>query len=157
MNMTAREALDKISKLREEVYVSDEYGGIYDRMSHGQQQRIDALDMAISALEAQEPRVLKCEKCGREISEVHVNYFDHNGSDSFQQMPLVAHENGAYIDADRDWTGYELSEEERPETIVCPYCGEFPFNSTEIQVYDIVRLVCFSKPTVEQMAAEKWL
>ena len=38
---------------------------------------------------------------------------------------------------------YDLSEEEMFETITCPHCKQFPFKSTEIQVYDVVRVVCF--------------
>ena len=31
------------------------------------------------------------------------------------------------------------------DTITCPHCGKFPFESTEIYVYDIVRVVMFRK------------
>ena len=37
----------------------------------------------------------------------------------------------------------ELTEEEMRERIECPYCKQFPFGSEEIQVYDVVRIVCF--------------
>ena len=43
------------------------------------------------------------------------------------------------------WTGYEVSEEEMLDTIVCPHCKQFPFQSKEIQVYDVVRVVCFKE------------
>lgn len=43
----------------------------------------------------------------------------------------------------QNWTGYDLSEEEMLETITCPHCKQFPFKSKEIQVYDVVRVVCF--------------
>ena len=37
----------------------------------------------------------------------------------------------------------ELTEEEMVDRIWCPICHEFPFKSKEIQVYDVVRIVCF--------------
>ena len=31
------------------------------------------------------------------------------------------------------------------DTIVCPHCKKFPFHSKEIQVFDVVRVVCFKE------------
>ena len=87
---------------------------------------------------------MKCEKCGREIEAVIVSIFNRDGSDCDILLPLVeCEENAAYIDATQNWTGYELTEEEMLETIECPYCKRFPFKNQEMQVYDIVRIVCF--------------
>ncbi len=87
---------------------------------------------------------MKCEKCGTEIDSLLVGVFNSDGSDVYLKLPVTeCEENAAYIDTDANWTGYELSEEEMRETILCPHCEQFPFKNTEIQVYDIVRVVCF--------------
>jgi hypothetical protein len=129
-DMTQKEQIETLRELAGNVYYPRDAAALY---------------AGIAALEAQTPRVLKCEKCGREISEVLVNFFDHNGADSYEKVPFEVHENGIYVDVDQNWTGYELDEEERPETIQCPHCKEFPLESTETQVYTIVRVVCFTK------------
>lgn len=87
---------------------------------------------------------MKCEKCGTEIDSLLVDVFNYDGSDSYQKLPVTqCEENAAYIDTTANWTGYELSEEEMRERIMCPNCKQFPFKSEEIQVYEIVRVVCF--------------
>lgn len=90
---------------------------------------------------------MNCEKCGREIDAVLVATFNRDGSDCDILLPLVeCEENAAYIDATQNWTGYELSDEEQMETVLCPRCKQFPFKSDEMQVYDVVRIVCFRQP-----------
>lgn len=87
---------------------------------------------------------MKCEKCGSEIGTVLVSVFNRDGSDCDAKLPLIECEEGAaYIDTTQNWTGYELTEDEMRETIECPHCKQFPFRNPEIQVYDIVRVVCF--------------
>lgn len=87
---------------------------------------------------------MKCEKCGHELEKVKVDMFDRDGSDSFCPHYIYeAEEDAAVIETDQNWTGYDLSEEEMVDTIECPHCGKFPFKSTEIQVYNVVRLVMF--------------
>ena len=89
---------------------------------------------------------MKCEKCGQEINALLVDVFRYDGSDDFDEHPVFeCEENAAYIETTQNWTGYEQSEEEMLDTIVCPYCKQFPFQSKEIQVYDVVRVVCFKK------------
>lgn len=89
---------------------------------------------------------MKCEKCGAEINRIMVDSFIYDGSDiesaeCFSEMD----ENAVVIDVDADWTGYDLTEEEQRRTITCPCCKEFPFKNKEIQVYEIIRIVCFKK------------
>lgn len=85
-----------------------------------------------------------CEKCGAKIDEVWINHFNFDGSDSFKKISFQqADENAIVMETDQYWTGYELTEEEQRETIICPKCNEFPFKHGEIQVYDVVRIVCF--------------
>lgn len=87
-----------------------------------------------------------CEKCGKELEYIEVDRFEMNVIDfsakySYKEVPQDA----VIIDTDSTWTGYKLSEEERLETIRCPYCREYPFQETEIQVREIVRIVMFKK------------
>lgn len=87
---------------------------------------------------------MKCEKCGFEFEKVNVDMFDHDGSDWFYPHCIEEVENDAVIvETEQNWTGYELSEDEMVETIRCPHCAKFPFKSTEIHVYNVVRLVMF--------------
>lgn len=89
--------------------------------------------------------LVKCEKCGKEMSYVLVNKFNYSGSDSFLKYSYNRIGDCISIVTDRNWTGYELSEEEILETIVCPHCGKYPFQSKEIHVYDEVEIVMFPK------------
>lgn len=89
--------------------------------------------------------LVKCEKCGKEMPYVLVNKFNYSGSDSFLKYSYNRIGDCVSIVADRNWTGYELSEEEILETIVCPHCGKYPFQSKEIHVYDEVEIVMFPK------------
>lgn len=94
---------------------------------------------------------MKCEKCGKETAHLLISVFNRDGSDSdkFAFVELVdcpADEDGdnvAILETDQNWTGYELSEEEMMEDIRCPHCGKFPFKHKEVQVYEVVRIVCF--------------
>lgn len=87
---------------------------------------------------------MKCEMCGKDIDHLSVDCFTYEGADRPVDYYINECENNAvYIDTTANWTGYELSDEERAETIECPHCGKFPFKEKEIQVYDIVRVVMF--------------
>ena len=99
---------------------------------------------------------MKCEKCGQEISNLLVDVFRYDGSDTFDLHPLYeCDENAAYIETTQNWTGYEVSEDEMRDTIVCPHCKRFPFKSTEIQVYDVVRVVCFKEAQNDEGRSDK--
>lgn len=87
-----------------------------------------------------------CSKCGKVINELSINKFGREGDDYFYDIPISGEdtETGAcWFDTTPDWTGYGLSEEEQKDTIRCPHCGKFPFESDEIQTYEFVRIVCF--------------
>lgn len=85
-----------------------------------------------------------CDKCCRELKSILIDEFQMDGSDGFVIHAVVAQPcDAAAVETDQNWTGYDLSEEERLDTISCPYCGKFPFNNEEIQIYNIVRLVMF--------------
>ena len=87
---------------------------------------------------------MKCEKCGKEIDGILVDEFLLDGSDTDIEYPFAeVPENAVVIDVNRNWTGYELSEEERLDTIRCPHCKQFPFVCEEIQEEETVRLVLF--------------
>lgn len=89
---------------------------------------------------------MKCEKCGAEINSVLVDLFNRDGGDGNVILPLTeCEESAAYVDTTQNWTGYELSEEEQRETILCPKCKQFPFKNPEIQVHEYVRIVCFTE------------
>lgn len=89
---------------------------------------------------------MKCEKCGAEINKLDINMFDYDGSDYRCNIDIAGEDNetgAVWFETDCNWTGYELTEEEMMEDIKCPNCGDFPFNHKEVQVYDVVRVICF--------------
>ena len=90
--------------------------------------------------------MIHCEKCGKEINMVNVNCFLYDGSDDWFQIELEEHINGAYVDLQTNWCGYEFDEdsEEVRDCIRCPYCGEYPFKCEEIQKYTVERVVMFT-------------
>ena len=86
---------------------------------------------------------MRCKCCGKEIVHVKVDMFNHDGSDDFIDVPFQeCDENAVYIDLNSNWTGYELSDEEQFETILCPLCNKFPFEE-ELQLHEIVRVISF--------------
>lgn len=94
---------------------------------------------------------MKCLNCGEYIDEVLVNTFIYDGSDTEIKTPIeqVYDENHklncGIIRTTWNWTGYELTDEERKETIVCPKCNKYPFNKDdEIQINEVVEVVCFN-------------
>ena len=96
------------------------------------------------------PPLIKCEKCGKEMEHIMINKFNIDGSDSFNEVPYVIHRDDCIsVITDGNWTGYELSEEEMLETIVCPHCGNYPFEEKEIYAYDEVEIVMFPKARKE--------
>ena len=89
---------------------------------------------------------MKCECCGASLDSLNVLTFDYEGSDYWDEIMIEECEKDAVvIDTDRNWTGYEQSEEEMRETIVCPRCRKWPFKSEELQIYETVRLVMFKE------------
>lgn len=89
---------------------------------------------------------MRCEKCGAFLDGLELNMFEWNGNDNWYNTPVeMADENAAVVDTEQNWTGYELTEEEMPDYIRCPKCKKYPFESKEIQVYNIVRLVMFRR------------
>ncbi len=94
---------------------------------------------------------MKCEKCGKEIKQVKINMFAGDGSDFDTIVDIVENEYGnAICVVDKNWSGYELTEEERIDTIMCPHCGEFPLKDEEIQVYDEVKVVMFKENYLDE-------
>lgn len=97
-----------------------------------------------------------CEKCGKQITVLSVNSFNGDGSDGYWNLSLTeCEEDASYIETDRNWTGYELSEEEQLDTIICPQCKQFPFKNSEIQIYDVVRVVFFKTDNGQQVTGKE--
>lgn len=89
---------------------------------------------------------MKCNKCGMEISEIETSYFTIDGDDEKDNFTILeAPNNAVYFDIDANWCGYDLTEEEQMEQIECPFCHKFPFKIKEVQVHEIVRVVCFKE------------
>lgn len=87
-----------------------------------------------------------CEKCGKKLDSLLIYKFNYDGSDSLYRYSFTeCEENAVTIDVNHNWTGYGLSEEEQKDSICCPHCNQFPFISEEIQVEEVVRIICFKK------------
>ena len=99
---------------------------------------------------------MRCEKCGALITSVKTSRFSFDGSDFDTVLKIEEddHYNAVIMETDREWTGYELSEREMRERLLCPYCKQFPFSNDEIQIYDVVRIICFKRDQTEKGGAE---
>ena len=93
---------------------------------------------------------MKCLNCGEIIDEVLVNTFIYDGSDAEVKTPIehIYDEKyklqGGIIRTTMNWTGYELTDEERKQTIVCPMCKKYPFNKdNEIETNEVLEVICF--------------
>ena len=87
---------------------------------------------------------VKCKNCNKELRYIKIDEFDHEGADTFNIRYFDEEDEDAIvIETTQAWTGYELDEEEQSDTIRCPFCEKFPFYKNEVQVYNVVRLVCF--------------
>ena len=95
---------------------------------------------------------MRCEKCGALITSIKTSRFAFDGSD-FDTVLEIEEDNrfdSVIMETDRDWTGYELTESEMRERLLCPYCKQFPFDNDEIQIYEVVRIVCFKRDQTEK-------
>lgn len=91
-----------------------------------------------------------CQCCGKPIDHLMVNMFAYDGSDSFEKTELtyIKDSDCVTISTTPNWTGYELDDDERKETIVCPECGEYPFDKTcEIQIDEPVNVMMWLSDT----------
>lgn len=87
---------------------------------------------------------MKCEKCGAKLDYLEVDAFNYDGSDDWYKVPVEeTQEQAVFLEVDKNWTGYELTEDEKRETIRCPVCREFPLHDKEIQEEEIVRAIMF--------------
>ncbi|MGN0005303.1 MAG: hypothetical protein ACI37Z_04975 [Candidatus Gastranaerophilaceae bacterium] len=87
---------------------------------------------------------MKCEKCGKLLDSVELNVFQFNGSDVFQKEYFHETPIAIKITTEPNWTGYELTDEERLDTIRCPHCKQFPFKNSNIVTFsDDVSVILF--------------
>ena len=112
------------------------------------------IDDAITLLSWQEYQDPVCERCGKQIGHINTSVFLYDGTDSEYQMPLTFDEKTGCVvfETTQNWTGYELTNEERKEGIRCPHCGEYPFDSSvEIELHEPVEVLMWtSKQTDAQ-------
>ena len=103
---------------------------------------------------------MKCAKCGKEITSISTSRFSYDGSDYEDTLGIEEYDdyNAVIMETDKNWTGYELTEEEMRESMRCPHCRQFPFGSNEIQIYDVVRIVCFksNEPTEQEIKEDEF-
>lgn len=95
---------------------------------------------------------MKCRQCGNQLDSLLILTFDPFGSDYWDSVSFEECEKDAVVvETSHNWTGYELSEEEMRETIVCPFCKKWPFPSEELQIYEPVRLVMFREAQTNEL------
>ena len=110
-------------------------------------------------LKGQEKDYPICEKCGRQISNIQLRVVDYNGNDSVYPFPLsFDRETGCVLfETSRNWTGYELTDEEIKEDIRCPYCGKYPFDENEeVDFVEPVQVLMWTSYQTEQMRETPW-
>lgn len=100
---------------------------------------------AVANIRSQDNEIMiRCKNCRKTIDSIITSKFDYEGIDSDYEYPLEeAEEDAVLFETDTNWTGYGLTEEEIAESIKCPHCDKFPFYKNEVQVYNVVRVVCF--------------
>lgn len=105
------------------------------------------IDDAITLLSWQEYQDPVCERCGKQIDHIKTSVFNYDGSDSELLIPLYfdVPNNCIIFETTQNWTGYELTDEERKEGIRCPHCGEYPFDSgVEIMFHEPVEVLMWT-------------
>jgi hypothetical protein len=102
---------------------------------------------------------IECEQCNNELDYVEVDMFDHEGADDWHEVGFLDHEGGIYLDLPLNWTGHDFDDcdDEKHETIRCPYCKKYPFKCTEIQTTTFDRVVMFFGKTGEADVSESWV
>ena len=99
-----------------------------------------------------------CRCCGKPIDHLMVNMFAYDGSDSFVKTGLnyIRDSDCVIISTSPNWTGYELDDEERKETIVCPECGKYPFDEAiDMEIVEPVDVMMWtSDPGGEKAVSE---
>lgn len=93
-----------------------------------------------------------CERCGKQIDHINTSVFQYDGTDSEYQMPLTFDERTGCVvfETTQNWTGYELTDEERKDIIRCPHCGEYPFDSSvEIEFHEPVEVLMWTAKNVD--------
>ena len=95
--------------------------------------------------------MIRCEKCGEELTHLQVDMFDRFGMDDWIDVPISEHVNGLYIDVQTNWCGYEFDDDdaEKRDSIRCPECKRFPFESDEIQSVEYERVVMFKTESAQ--------
>lgn len=107
----------------------------------------EALEMATDSQKARSRQYPICERCGKQIDHINTSVFQYDGTDSEYQMPLTFDETTGCVvfETTQNWTGYELTDEERKDGIRCPHCGEYPFDSSvEIEFHEPVEVLMWT-------------
>ena len=104
----------------------------------------ERFDAGLALLKEQETKYPVCEKCGKKIDHIITSVFNYEGSDSEYSFPVTYYDDGGCIQfsTTQNWTGYELTDTERKDSIRCPFCREFPFDDNEeIELYEPEKVV----------------
>jgi DNA-directed RNA polymerase subunit RPC12/RpoP len=136
--------LDKVVNGLEKMLEESKYN---DSVQYNPWADTETLEAAIALLKAQEPHYPVCERCGKPIDSIKASVFRYDGTDSEYQMPLTFDEKTGCVgfETTQNWTGYELTDEERKEGIRCPHCGEYPFdNNVEIEFHEPVEVLMWT-------------
>lgn len=90
---------------------------------------------------------MKCKHCGKEIESVLLDKFNnYDGCDSYIEHQFYeADYDACVIETDENWCGYGQSEDEMRDSIKCPNCHKFPFDEEDIQIAEVIRIICFKK------------
>lgn len=94
-----------------------------------------------------------CPHCKKELDKVLINEFDCWGGDKYHPSAIKycepqEMENGCLsemcieVETNDNWVGFDLTDAEQKETILCPYCNK-SLNISEIQVFHVVKLIAF--------------
>ena len=145
--MTDRKEIIRVLGFIQEYFDNHAYAQETDKRKELFNDWSDTILEAIALLKAQEPQYPVCERCGKTIDHINTSVFHYDGTDSEYQIPIIFDERSGCVvfETTRNWTGYELTDEERKDRIRCPHCGEYPFDSSvEIEFHEPVEVLMWT-------------
>ena len=112
--------------------------------------------MAAMRMKVMPSFVLRCHHCHEKLDSVNLNCFRINGSDDWFPHGIclfgINDVGDPFVEVRTNmaWTGEDLSDGERLETVTCPKCGKYPFGGGTMNTFGALSIVLFpSKEDVE--------
>ena len=116
--------------------------------------------MVALKLKAEARFTVRCHHCHKKLENVNLNCFRWDGSDGEYQHGIswcgLNDEGQPFVEVrtSMPWTGDDLTDEERLETVTCPHCGKYPFGAETMNTFVATSLVMFPHKEDVEMVEE---